>query len=162
MDHFGQYNPGSGASSPSRYPLKWHKFLIYFALWFGAVVNAGLAISYMGGTVSTALDGALYARYGAMKTVDVINGAACLAIAVYMIYVRFQLAGFKIGAPRKLILVYTAVLILNLMYLLAVLLITSGSASEIIGQMVVQFIMSAILIFANQNYYSKRLELFVN
>ena len=51
MDNFGQYNSPQNPPSPDSFKLKWHKFLIYFALWAGALVNAGSAVQCISGTV---------------------------------------------------------------------------------------------------------------
>ena len=51
MDNFGQYNSPQNPPSPESFKLKWHKFLIYFALWAGALANAGSAVQCISGTV---------------------------------------------------------------------------------------------------------------
>ena len=50
MDNFGQYSPRPTPPSSNEYQLKWHKFLIYFALWFSALGYLGSAISCFNGT----------------------------------------------------------------------------------------------------------------
>ena len=85
-----------------------------------------------------------------------------LALAAYMIYVRFQLAGFRIDAPRKLSILYCANLGCSVVYLLAVSAVTKLSLGSMMGDIAGTVFGSILMLFINQNYYNKRLELFVN
>ena len=89
-------------------------------------------------------------------------GLVLLALAAYMIYVRFQLAGFRIDAPRKLSILYGANLGCSVVYLLAVSAATCLSLGSIMGDIAGTVFGSILMLFINQNYYNKRLELFVN
>ena len=162
MENFGQYNGSQDASSPDNYKLKWHKFLIYFALWAGAVVNAGSALRYINGTVYEENSEAVYALFSGLRTVDLAWGLVLLAMSAYMIYVRFQLAGFRIDAPRKLSILYIASLAASAVYLLALSAVTHQSLGSFMGDIVAPMFGSILMLFINQNYYGKRLELFVN
>ena len=162
MDNFGRYEPPQSAPSPENYQLKWHKFLIYFSLWAGAIINASQAITLIGGTAYGANTETLYRMYGSLKGIDLFWGIALLGLAGYMIYVRFQLAGFRIGAPKKLSILYIANLVCSLAYMLAVCAVTQLSLRDILSDIAVSLFGSIVMLFVNQNYYSKRLELFVN
>ena len=164
MENFGQYNGSQNASSPENYKLKWHKFLIYFALWASAVVNVGTAIMCIDGTINI-YDGQnelIVSNYSRLRTVLLIRGLVLLAIVAYTIYTRFQLAGFRVNAPRKLSIFYGLNLAASLLYLLAISSITHMTISSLVGEIVMQIFINILMIFINQNYYSKRLELFVN
>ena len=89
-------------------------------------------------------------------------GLVLLALAAYMIYVRFQLAGFRIDAPRKLSILYGVNLGCSVVYLLAVSAVTRLSLGSIMGDIAGTVFGSILMLFINQNYYNKRLELFVN
>ncbi len=162
MDNFGRYESGPSAPSPENYKLKWHKFLIYFALWAGALANAGNAVSCINGTVYEDQSQVIYETFSGLRAVDLAWGLALLALAAYMIYVRFQLAGYRYDAPRKLSIMYVVNLGASLLYLLALSAVTHLSLGAIMGDVAGAIIGSVIMLFINQNYYSKRLELFIN
>lgn len=88
-------------------------------------------------------------------------GVFCIVLAIYAIYVRFQLANFKIGAPNKLLSIYLITLIVPLVYLYiqAKILKTSidFSSPKIIGRCIA----TLFYVFVNGVYYNKRKELFV-
>ena len=59
----------------------WHKFLIYFGLWAGAIINAIFGINYITGITyqsegldSTQIDN-LYRNIDGLKAADVIYGS---------------------------------------------------------------------------------------
>ena len=162
MDNFGQYNSPQNPPSPESFKLKWHKFLIYFALWAGALANAGSAVQCISGTVYGSESARVYTTYSGLRTVDMGWGLVLLALAAYMIYVRFQLAGFRIDAPRKLSILYGVNLGCSVVYLLAVSAATRLSLGSIMGDIAGTVFGSILMLFINQNYYNKRLELFVN
>ncbi len=154
----------NGNTSPDQgsYQLKWHKFLIYFGLWAGALINASTAFQYFTGTLYGENASAVYAYFGGMKTLDAIIGVVLLAIAAMGIYVRFQLAGFKTGAPNKLIYLYIANLAIPLLYLLAASSITGISFTELISDPGASLAVSVAMMIINKIYYGKREALFVN
>ena len=162
MENFGKYSSPANTPSPENYKLKWHKFLIYFALWLGALANAGTAFGCIAGTAYEGKSEQVYALYSQLRAVDLIWGIVLLALAANMIYVRFQLAGFRIGAPRKLSILYIANLVCSTGYLLAVSAVTHMSLSSIMSDVAVNLFGSILMLFINQNYYNKRLELFIN
>ena len=161
MENFGKYT-GSQDAPQRSFQLKWHKFLIYFALWAGALINAGNAVMCINGTQYQEQSEQIYAMYSGLKTLDLAWGIVLLGICAYMIYVRFQLAGFRIGAPRKLSILYIMNLVCSLAYLLAFSAVTHLSLGAMASKIIPSIFSSILLLFLNQNYYSKRLELFVN
>ena len=162
MDNFGQYNSPQNPPSSAGYKLKWHKYLIYFALWAGALANAGTAVQCISGTVYGSESAKVYATFSGLRTVDLGWGLVLLALSAYMIYVRFQLAGFRIDAPRKLSILYGADLGCSVVYLLAISAVTKQSLGSMTGNAAGTVFGSILMLFINQNYYNKRLELFVN
>lgn len=153
----------SSAPSPNDYQLKWHKFLIYFALWAGALLNAATGVRYITGNIYGANVSAVYNRFPGLKTVDVVMGLLCIALAAYMLVVRFQLAGYKTGAPNKLVSLYLINAGINLVYLFAASASTGLSLSDLIDATFwTSVIGSAAYALINKNYYDKRAALFVN
>ena len=85
------------------------------------------------------------------------------SIAIFMIYVRFQLAGFKRGAPGKLISLYVIQLVALFAYTLVASVTIHIPWSEIFNFSIIpSLIVSIVMIFVNRYYYSKRAHLFVN
>lgn len=146
-------------------PMKWHKFLIYFSLWAGAILCVASAIQLLTGSVYGA-DGTaeqVYRVYGGLKSVDSIFGVLYLITAALLIYVRFQLAGFKEGAPNKLTIAYVVQLAAFLGYMIAV----SSTIKRPIGdlansQTLTSIVSSVVMIIVNRIYYNKRAHLFGN
>ena len=121
-------------------PMKWHKFLCYFGLWLGALLNG-----FSGVALLTAGAGALSKVYGILL----------LIIAVFDAYVAICMIKMKKGAPKMLILLYGITLVVNLLFML----ISGGdSLSSGIGSLAG----SALMIAINLTYYKKREHLFVN
>ncbi|MBQ6774314.1 MAG: hypothetical protein IJP48_09680 [Synergistaceae bacterium] len=97
-------------------PLKWHKCMIYFLLWAGAAVSLIEALVLLSG----ANKGLVYLMYPSMQSIDIAYSLVLIALSAYQVYTRFQLAAFKRGAPRKLLLVYLAGPAALLLYMLII------------------------------------------
>ncbi|MBR6185404.1 MAG: hypothetical protein IKQ41_04000 [Clostridia bacterium] len=148
---------------PDNYELKWHKFLVYFALWAGGILNIINGARYMTGMVYGSDAKAVYNYFSGLKTLDVVMGLLCIALGVYAIIVRFQLAGFKTGAPKKLVSLYLISAAINLVYVLAASGVTGLSLSDLMdGSFFGNVIGSIAYALINKNYYDKRAALFVN
>lgn len=144
-------------------PMKWHKFLIYFSLWAGALINFFNGLQLLNGSIYQGNADQVYSVFSGLKTMDMIFGIIYFAITIYMIYVRFQLAGFKQGAPGKLITVYIIQLVAPFAYYLMVSIVSHLPWSEVFDfTMIPSVIVSIAMIFVNRYYYSKRAHLFVN
>lgn len=144
-------------------PMKWHKFLIYFGLWLGALSYVASAVMCFSGTRYGNADFAaqLYRSFGSLKTVDILFGIVNLGLAAYTIYTRFQLAGFKPGAPDKLVLLYVFQGIMALVQPLLTQAILSKDLYIInwtnLGAVLAG---SALAIYITRVYYGKRAHLF--
>ena len=162
MDGFGRYS-GQQEASPERYPLKWHRFLIWFSLWAGAIVSVTGGWQTLTGEQYLGQADAVYAQFGSgLKTADMVYGVAMILLGAYMIYTRYQLAGFRIGAPKKLSAVYIAQVVLNLLMAVVYSAASGLPAGSFMESALGNIVLALIMLFANQNYYSKRMELFVN
>ena len=150
-------------AQPEQYPMKWHKFLIYFSLWVGALVTLSAAGQLFSGSHYNGLADAVYAMYGSsLKTLDLLMGIASIFLAVWAIYTRFQLARYKSGAPAKLMLLYALSLIVSLLYMICACSISGISFSVLLEDNVGTLIGSVLMMFINKVYYDKRSVLFVN
>ena len=79
---------------------------------------------------------------------------------MFVIYTRFQLAGYKKGVPKKLIAIYIANAAINLITtILYMSIIKTGYNATSLGTGIAVVV---IMVFANKAYYDKRAFLFVN
>lgn len=159
MQNNTQPNTAPQPSGGYAMPMKWHKFLIYFSLWAGAVLNVGTAIGYLTGSIYTDPE-TVYHTYAGLKTVDLLMSIVILAFAVLLIVTRFALAGFKVNAPKLLLIVYAVYAAVLLLYPLILVGVTGLSYTDLWEP--VQLISNTVMIFANKVYYDKRASLFVN
>lgn len=92
--------------------MNWHMILIYFVLWLMAFMNLvnGL-MSVFGVQLGDAGNGALGVAlhvYPDMRypQIFILDGVFVLIMCLYTVFVRFQLAGFKRGAPAYLMVLF--------------------------------------------------------
>ena len=149
------------------YPMKWHKFLIYFLLFFNAAVNLFSAYVYFTGR--SAIPGAgtslhVYNLVPFVAVMDKIYAAVLLVLAVCFIVVRMKMAQFRKDAPELYILLLIVNAAAALVYMFALSILVSGFMSmsiwglaEIIGRV----IGAAIMVIANHIYYKKRKSMFI-
>ena len=153
-----QYGPELG--------MKWYKFLIYFLLFFSAVLN--VYSGYMAFTgkhydMAAGYDGAheiIYLNYEGLKVCDVIMALCCVGFAVFAIVVRFALAGYKQNGPKLLVWLYIATIIINILYALVVSSITAIAFFQLYKP--TSMLGSLIMIYANTVYFRNRERMFVN
>lgn len=160
-------NPYYGAANQAVQPsMKWFNFLIYFSLFFGAVINFVFGFNFLtGGIYFVQSDGQVsadmvYSMFDGLKAVDIIYGILMIALAGFSIYTRFRLSKYKANGPMCICMVYGASAGIALLYIIAVSVITGES--RLIGSNVVSIIASVVLIVLNYIYFNKRKELFVN
>ena len=144
----------------------WHKFLINFALWAGAVLNAINAFQMLSGS-QYGTDGEaelVYAMFKDLKTLDMGCGILLLALAIFGIYTRFQLSGFKKKGPTMLTVLYAGVFIFDLVYIIGCTSILPAYVMEYVDFTSVYGAMagSFAIMCVNISYFKKRAHLFVN
>lgn len=145
--------------------MKWYKFLIYFGLFAGAVVNCLNAILYITGLVygsqyGSSLSEFIYYVSPAMKYVDIIYGIMLIPSAALQIFTRFQLSGFKKNGPKLIIAVYAVELVTSLFYLIATSLVCGASTFN--ASTITSLIVIVVMIILNRIYFNKRKDMFVN
>lgn len=158
----------SAAKSLKNHPMKWFKFLIYFALFFGAFFEFIMGINYFTGSIYSAVSNDMvsaemvYGMYGTpLERWDVIYGLTLFGIAVFSIITRFALSGYKKNGPKFLYVLYIAGAVLGLIYNIGFMMII-GVYAKLILESFGSVIMTGIIVFANYKYFSKRRELFCN
>ncbi len=146
-------------------PMKWFKFLIYFALFASAALSLFQGIGYVTGEIYNWFDkGSSDLVYGilgdGLKTLDVIFGIILIGIAVLAIYTRFRLANFKKNGPFLVCLLYLVNAGVSLLYNIALAATVDGlklETSSLITSVFVSFAMA----YVNYSYFKKREAMFV-
>ena len=104
-------------------PMKWYKFLIYFALFFAAIIDLINGIKYISGNQygSTYLNELVYIKFPTLKPIDIMMGIVMILIGIASIITRchdtsfsymisFLIDIFCVGAfgtiPKELLLVF--------------------------------------------------------
>ncbi len=150
------------------FPMKWYKFLIYFLLFAGAVVNIAFGFNYITGDIYTVQSDTkvtgemVYAVFGSgLKTVDVLYGVFGILIAVFGFYTRSRLAKYKANGPTCLYVLYIISAVAGLLYLIAVKSIV-GTDLDIPSTTIVSAVTSFVMVLLNVIYFNKRKSLFTN
>ena len=160
---YQQPYPPMQAAAPQ---MNWYKFLIYFALFAGAVVNAINAIRFFTGLVNGSSADAqwLYAFFPSWKTVDIVVGLLLLVLAAFSIFTRFRLSGYYKNGPLCLYLTYGLSALSNIVYLIGVALVISGTGISLtdldIIPTVTSIVVSIVMVVINVVYFNKRKQLF--
>ena len=126
-----QFDARGPRVSQNALPMKWFKFLIYFGLFAGAVLNAISGIQMLTGAQYDGYEDLVYAVFDGLKTVDVLAGLALLALAALGIYTRMRLAGYYKNGPQMLTYVYAGGVAINLLYVLGVHMVLGELAEDI-------------------------------
>lgn len=151
-------------SSPKQeYGMKWYKFLIYFALFAGAVLNFVAGIMALSGAMYE-MEGItadmVYEYFPGLETWTMIYGFALMGVAVFRIVTRFMLAKFKKSGPACLYTLY----IINVLLGTAMLLFGSQILHEnLVGTSdIASMVSSVVMLIINIVYFKKRKSLFIN
>lgn len=148
------------------YPMNWYKFVIYFALFAGAVLNAINGILHLTGSVwemqNVSAD-MVYAVFGGMQAVDIIYGIGAIALAAFNIVTRMHLAKFRKTGPKFLSVCYGVAVGLALLYIILTSAVTGISIGDLVGATeIMQLVVSIVMLVVNVVYFNKRASLFVN
>ncbi len=145
-------------------PLKWHKFLIYFGLWVGALLNIYTARQMLDGSIwgDEYRQTMILGMFPGLETICVIVGVALIFLSVYVIVVRFMLARFKNGAPKMLLLNYVFNFAVSLLFIILVSKETGLPVSDFIKNILSSILGSILGMIVNGVYYSKRSYMFTN
>lgn len=138
----------------------WFKFLIYFGLWLGALLNITNGLRQVTGNIYLS-EGVkpetIYALFPDLKGADGFFGVVSCILGVFCIVTRFSLAHYKKYAPAMLYILNIFVMALDLISNLVVSSITGiDSASGVLGGL----IGSIIILSINVKYFKNRKHLF--
>lgn len=147
------------AAAPQR-GMKWFKFIIYFQLWAGMLVNLVTAGKYFTGAYYEGNAEMVYRFFPALQPLDIVMGVVCLALAVYTVVVQRALAKFRAKGPMMYYLMYIVNTAVTVLYLIigSIILGQSAFTAEVAGSI----IGSIVMLFVNIPYFNNRKHLFVN
>ena len=147
------------AAAPQR-GMKWFKFIIYFQLWAGMLVNLVTAGKYFTGAYYEGNAEMVYRFFPALQPLDIVMGVVCLALAVYAVVVQRALAKFRAKGPMMYYLMYIVNTAATVLYLLigSISIGQSAFTAEVAGSI----IGSLVMLFVNIPYFNNRKHLFVN
>ena len=132
----------------------WYKFMIYFQLFAGAVIDIIVGLSVM--SISR-----LGSGYGTSSsffgTIFVLMGVFCIAFGIFYIYCRTLMARFSTKAITTLYIVYGVNIAVSVFGLIGSSRSGSSPASTIINLGA-----TIALLVINMSYFTKRAHLFVN
>lgn len=142
----------------------WYKFLVYFALFASCVINVIGGLSTMTGMIYRGERDLVYMFFGGMRVVDLLIGAAMLAMAVLSIIVRQKLAQFRKDGPFYLLILYGTSIAASVLYLILATAIVGEwfLTPELTSQYICTIGISVLMIVVNHIYFKKRASLFVN
>ena len=157
---YGQQIPQQG--------MKWHKFLVYFALWAGALLNLIMGIVCLTGAQYGEMKELVYAYIPGMKAPDLVYGILLVLLAVLGVLTAVKLLKFKVGAPKWLTILYIAALAVSIIYIAWSMIVLSdygvglGDMGSSLSSTIGSIAGSILMIIVNKIYYGKRAHLFVN
>ena len=140
--------------------MKWYKFLIYFALWAGAIVNLIDSLQFFTGSILGDDVEILYAYYPLLKVLNLAFALILVTYAVFAIYTRYRLAQFRRNGPACLYALYIA----QFVFALLVQVVTSLILGEWLEgySFVANSLVFGLILGLNMKYFRKRKHLFVN
>lgn len=148
-----------------RFPMKWFRFLICFALFFGAFINVIMGLNYILGTIYDAQSNGqvtaefVYGTFGApLKALDVIYGIMLFVIGALSIVTRCKLAKFRHDGPKFLYFTSIVGMVMQVIYFIGMACIVGNATG--ISSLIIGLIISGIMLYANVRYFTKRAEMF--
>ena len=146
--------------------MAWYKFLIYFALIAGAIINLIYSFNYIsGGIYFVETNGEVsaeqvYAYYGTgLQIVDVFYGFFLIAFAILAFVVRHKLANYEPDSLKFVKIFYSLSAGVPFLYAILVAAITGQSLAV---QAVTSAIVGLVFLLLNIKYFNKRAHLFVD
>ena len=145
--------------------MAWYKFLIYFALFAGAVLNFIYGVNYLsGGIYYSQTNGQItseivYAYYGeVLKFLDIVMGFSLIALSVFGLILRQKLVKYSLDAPKLAYVFYSLSFGLGCIYSL---LVSTIIAKPIGVSEVCSLVINGVFGVFNIQYFRKRAHLFV-
>ncbi len=153
-------------------PMKWYKFLIYFALFASAILSFISGLDCLTGNLFGAFGWTAdeaYAEFEGLKTLFTVSGIVSIMYAGYLLVTRYCLAKKMKTGPKLIMLMYVINTVINVVLSIAsayLVVLNTGKTWQEAGFSVIGLItdiaMGALLVYLNKVYFDKRSALFVN
>lgn len=162
-----QSAPQDPWAAPAKRPVNamgmgWFKFLIYFALFAGALMNAYTGIQLLTGSHYGGEAELVYTVFKGLKFVDMLVGVLTIGLAVLGIYTRFRLAGYHNNGPTLLTCLYVCAMITNLIYVIGVQFSVSEYSLDLdFTSFYTNIASSCVMCVINYYYFKKRAHMFL-
>ena len=137
----------------SQYDLKWYKFLIWFFIWFQAIINASSLFAYLAMLSSGAPAG--FSRIGL-----IVPAAITLLYIVYLIVVRQALARWKAVGPKLYLISVFGPFLTGILTVIAVNAFSGAPVLAIGSADFSRLVVGVALFIFNFIYFRNRAELF--
>ena len=165
-DTYNTYNTNANpVVSDNKMPMKWHKFLVYFALWAGALLSISTGVQAFLGTHYGEYKDEVYRLMPNLKTVDLVYFIACICCALFTFTTAVFLLKYKSAGPKMLIAMYGLNCAVEIIYIIAASSVVSSfnsavDLSDMRRQAITAIISAIFMMIVNKIYYGKRDYLF--
>lgn len=153
------------ADNIPRFSMKWYRFGVCFAFWFGVLICVHSAVTLLTGAVYDGDAALTYATFSGLRSLNYACGALFALNAVLLGTASIRMLKRKKGAPTLLALGYALTAVLALAYVLASYVILKDSidfADLFFPTAALPLFSSLFMLCANAVYYRKRRALFVH
>ena len=158
-----QYQNGAPLNQNAALGMGWYKFLIYFALFASAILNAVNGINLFTGEMYDGAAELVYEIIDGLQALDMFVAGASIVVACMAIYVRMRLAGYYKNGPKMLNNLYLAVVAVQLIYIIGIYIIFEDAAEAVdFGGAYTNIAIGCAMMGVNASYFKKRAHLFVN
>lgn len=140
--------------------MKWFKFIIYVQLILSALGYWAEFLFYLSGAYYGEDAELVYEVFPGMEPLDMGMALLCLALGIFAIVVRFQLAKFKRTGPMLLHIFLAVGIGIALAYQVAAIIITHQNLVTV--GTVCTTIALVVMLVCNFIYFGRRKDLFVN
>lgn len=138
--------------------MRWYRFIIWFYLYASAVIGVLVGVGEITGVVYLDMAETFYTLFPMLQVVNVFFGVMQILLAVIALYVRRQLARWKVMAPRYLLMYQIFCLVYYAAYLAGTSLVLGEAAVDWLagGYILLQVLLLAV----NGAYFHRRQEMF--
>ena len=138
--------------------MRWYRFIIWFYLYASAVIGVLVGVGEITGVVYLDMAETFYTLFPMLQVVNVFFGVMQILLAVIALYVRRQLARWKVMAPRYLLMYQIFCLVYYAAYLAGTSLVLGEAAVDWLagGYILLQVLLLAV----NAVYFHRRQEMF--
>lgn len=138
---------------------KWYKFIIHGYLYIVAILSVVVGVVMIGGQIYADMTEVFYGLFPMLQMVNTFFGVMQLVLAVIALFVRDQLAKWRVNGPLFLLIYQIFSLVYYASYVAGTSLVLNTLALDWLsgGYMLLQI----VLIVVNKIYFGKRADTFV-